>query len=110
MTSGCLLEVFKTRSQDHGLGVGHVLLQYGQTGVELAGKGIKFTLASGHPNPPYRSKPQGLAGKVAFRPCQSTPFNCWIPAVLATAGWYSVLSEGPLQLSYIVVSLLPTPV
>lgn len=41
---------------------------------------------------------------------QSTPVNRLVPAVLATAEWYSVLSEGPLQLSYIVVSLLPTPV
>lgn len=39
MTSGCLLKVFKTQSQDHVLGVGHVLLQDGQNGVELAVRG-----------------------------------------------------------------------
>lgn len=57
MTSGSLLKAFKTQSQDHGLGVGHVLLQYGQIGVELAVRAIKFTLASGHPHPHYRSEP-----------------------------------------------------
>lgn len=40
MTSGSLLKAFKTQSQDHGLGVGHVLLQYGQVGVELAVRAI----------------------------------------------------------------------
>lgn len=55
MTSGSLLKAFKTQSQDRGLGVGHVLLQYGQTRVELAVRAIKFTLASGYPQSPYRS-------------------------------------------------------